>query len=74
MMKTSICEKVNIGETSSDNQWKHICKYIRICAKKKKKKRLRRKKKRMTWISFVSLIMILKECVPNIFFFLIKIT
>lgn len=46
MMKTSICEKVNIGETSSDNQWKHICKYIRICAKKKKKKRLRRKKKK----------------------------
>lgn len=45
MMKTSICEKVNIGETSSDNQWKHICKYIRIYASKKKKKDLEEKKK-----------------------------
>lgn len=71
MMKTSICEKVNIGETSSDNQWKHICKYIRKCiyASKKKKKDLEEKKKGMTWISFVSLIIVLKECVPNIFFF-----
>lgn len=37
MMKMKICEKVKIDETSSDNQQKHICKYIKIYAIEKKK-------------------------------------
>lgn len=59
MMKMRICEKVKIDETSSDNQWKHTCKYIKIYPTKKKKKRLKRKKRRIIWISFVFLIIIL---------------
>lgn len=67
MMKMRICEKVKIDETSSDNQQKHICKYIKIYAIEKK--RFKKRKKRITWISFVFLIIVLEECVSNNFFF-----
>lgn len=48
MMKMRICEKVKIDETSSDNQWKHTCKYIKIYpTKKKKKKDLKEKREEL---------------------------